>query len=60
MTRTDLTHLFVAAGQAHHNTFVETNGADPHWPAGYSRYLALPLSHVPGTTLPPEVIAKPR
>jgi NAD(P)H-hydrate epimerase len=55
--RTDLAELFRTASQAHHDAFVETDGADPDWPEWYSKYLALPLSHRLGTTLPPDMIA---
>ena len=38
-----LTELFRAAGKAHHEAFVATDGADPDWPIWYAGYLIEPL-----------------
>jgi NAD(P)H-hydrate epimerase len=34
-----LVNLFKEAGQAHHQAFIETNGADTEWPLWYAGYL---------------------
>ena len=43
MSGSDLTHslenLFRETGQAHHQAFLSTNGADPDWPIWYAGYL---------------------
>lgn len=31
--------LLVDAGQAHHEAFIDTDGADPEWPLWYATYL---------------------
>jgi len=36
--------LFVEAGHAHHQAFIETDGADPDWPLWYADYLHPSLS----------------
>ena len=44
MSAGDLIHrledLFRETGQAHHQSFLSTNGADPEWPIWYAGYLA--------------------
>lgn len=35
-----LVDLFVETGHAHHQAFIETDGADPEWPIWYAGYLA--------------------
>jgi hypothetical protein len=43
MTETDLTGqlegLFHEVGEAHHQAYIETDGADPEWPLCYADYL---------------------
>jgi hypothetical protein len=43
MTETDLAQqleeLFREAGAAHHQAYIETDGADPEWPLWYADYL---------------------
>ena len=43
MTETDLAQqlegLFREAGEAHHQAYIETDGADPEWPLWYADYL---------------------
>ncbi len=43
MTEADLAQqleeLFREAGQAHHQAYIETDGADPEWPLWYADYL---------------------
>ncbi len=34
-----MTDLFLEAGQAHHQAFIETGGDDPEWPLWYAEYL---------------------
>ena len=34
----------MAAGRAHHQAFIETDGEDPEWPLWYASYLQAPLS----------------
>lgn len=36
--------LFQETGQAHHEAFLETDGADPDWPIWYADYLHEKLS----------------
>lgn len=43
--------LFVEAGHAHHEAFIETDGADPEWPMWYANYLQAKLSAALGTEL---------
>ncbi len=40
----DLTNLFEKTGKAHHQAFIETDGADPEWPSWYTDYLHHDLS----------------
>jgi hypothetical protein len=48
MTDTDLAlqleDLFREVGEAHHQAFIETDGADPEWPLWYADYLRERLS----------------
>ena len=43
MTQTDIVDeiasLLVETGKAHHQAFIETDGADPEWPLWYAEYL---------------------
>jgi hypothetical protein len=43
MTETDLAgqleELFRETGEAHHQAYIETDGADPEWPLWYADYL---------------------
>ena len=43
MTEADLAQqleeLFRESGQAHHQAYIETDGADPEWPLWYADYL---------------------
>ncbi len=34
-----LEELFREAGEAHHQAYIETDGADPEWPLWYADYL---------------------
>ena len=34
-----IVNLFMEAGQAHHQAFIATDGADPDWPLWYAEYL---------------------
>jgi hypothetical protein len=34
-----LQELFREVGQAHHQAYIETDGADPEWPLWYANYL---------------------
>jgi hypothetical protein len=34
-----LEELFRETGEAHHQAYIETNGADPEWPLWYAGYL---------------------
>jgi len=43
--------LLRAAGPAHHEAFIETNGDDPDWPLWYAGYLQESLSNALGATL---------
>lgn len=43
--------LLVAAGEAHHQAFAATNGADPEWPAWYAIYLQPRLAQEAGINL---------
>lgn len=36
---TDLEQLFRDTGAAHHQAYIETDGADPDWPIWYAQYL---------------------
>jgi len=35
----ELASLLLETGQAHHQAFIETDGADPEWPLWYAEYL---------------------
>lgn len=37
--RSRLLDLMSRAGPAHHEAFIETDGADPEWPLWYARFL---------------------
>jgi len=41
-----VTDLFRAAGAAHHQAYLETDGADPEWPLWYAGYLGQPLGEL--------------
>ncbi len=45
---TRLAELFRQTAQAHHQAFIETDGADPEWPAWYAAYLSAPLQELLG------------
>jgi len=36
---TDFEQLFRDAGAAHHQAYIETDGADPEWPLWYAHHL---------------------
>lgn len=40
----ELANLLKETGQAHHQAFIETDGADPEWALWYASYLKEPLS----------------
>jgi hypothetical protein len=46
-----LTQLFKETGQAHHQAFSSTNGADENWPQWYADYLQGPLNVLFGVVL---------
>ncbi len=37
--RDTLADLFAAAGKAHHQAYLSTDGADPEWPLWYAEHL---------------------
>lgn len=39
-----------AAGTAHHEAFIDTNGDDPEWPLWYARHLQEPLGELLGAS----------
>jgi hypothetical protein len=39
-----LEELFREAGEAHHQAYIETDGADPEWPLWYAEYLHVRLA----------------
>lgn len=46
-----LADLLMETGHAHHQAYIETDGADPDWPLWYADYLLDKLPpHLPGTT----------
>ena len=38
-TQTEIANLLRETGEAHHQAFIETDGADPEWPIWYAEYL---------------------
>jgi NAD(P)H-hydrate epimerase len=50
--RESLIELFSQAGIDHHQAFIETDGADPEWPAWYANYLQERLTRLTGLVLP--------
>ena len=46
-----LVALLSAAGPAHHEAFIETDGEDPEWPLWYAQYLRNDLNQLLGTAL---------
>lgn len=47
----ELEELLAAAGPAHHQAFIETDGEDPEWPLWYAEHLQDDLSAVLGASL---------
>jgi NAD(P)H-hydrate epimerase len=47
-TADQLAQLFRETGQAHHEAFRATDGADPEWPLWYADQLLKPLSDMTG------------
>lgn len=45
-----LEDLFRATGEAHHQAYIETDGADPEWPLWYAEYLRERLGPLLGAT----------
>ncbi len=41
-----LARLFQETGHAHHQAFIETDGADPEWPIWYAGYLQSKLATI--------------
>jgi hypothetical protein len=39
-----LEELFRETGEAHHQAYIETDGADPEWPLWYAEYLHVRLA----------------
>ncbi|MEZ4517356.1 MAG: hypothetical protein R3C44_11160 [Chloroflexota bacterium] len=48
--RADLIRLFKQAGDAHHDAYLETDGADPDWPIWYADYLHQDLTQLLNAT----------
>lgn len=48
VTHDALEALFIETGQAHHEAFSETDGADPDWPLWYARKMRKPLKRLLG------------
>ncbi len=51
-----LTQLFKETGQAHHEAFLSTNGADENWPTWYASYLQGPLNVLFGVMIEKETL----
>lgn len=47
--RAKLIDLFAETGHAHHQAFIETDGADPDWPTWYAEHLQVQLNRLLGT-----------
>lgn len=47
----NLAKLFMETGEAHHQAYIETDGADPDWAIWYADYLHDKLSEHLGVTL---------
>ena len=41
-----IAQFFQEAGHAHHQAFIETDGADPEWPLWYANYMQARLSEL--------------
>lgn len=52
-----LVGLLRETGRAHHEAFIETDGADPDWPAWYARQLQPALSRLLDTALTQREVA---
>lgn len=52
-----LAELFQEAKHAHHQAFLETDGADPQWPRWYAAYLLDRLSAALGVSLTQDELA---
>jgi hypothetical protein len=52
-----LTQLFKETGEAHHQAFLSTNGADENWPQWYAEYLQGPLNVLFGVMIERETLA---
>lgn len=52
-----LADLFSEAKRAHHQAFLETDGADPQWPRWYAAYLLDRLSAALGVSLTQDELA---
>lgn len=52
-----LTQLFKETGQAHHEAFLATNGADENWATWYTDYLQGPLNVIFGVMIERETLA---
>ena len=46
-----LVNLFMESGKAHHQAYIETDGADPEWPLWYADYLMDKLPPLLGTEM---------
>jgi hypothetical protein len=53
-----LTQLFKETGQAHHQAFLATNGADENWPQWYADHLQGALNVLLGVMLSKEELAE--
>lgn len=49
-SRVTLAELFRRTGNAHHQAFAATDGADPAWPEWYADHLRAPLSELFGVS----------
>ena len=47
-----ISQLLMDAGQAHHQAFIATDGADPEWALWYAKYAQDKLNQLLGTSLP--------
>lgn len=52
----DLAQLFREAGAAHHQAFLETDGADPDWPIWYAQHLFPTLAPLLGEVTESEIV----
>ena len=56
MDHDQLQSLLRDTGAAHHQAFIETDGADPEWPLWYAQYLQPRLKPVSETVTQSEIV----